>query len=109
MARAGLDEYAAGRSRVLLRLAAVLTGDPDQAVGLVVDALAEATRRWRRLPDDADGRLRDAVARAAWRRPAAAAPGDPLAAVGATGRRRVAAALVLVEGLAPYVVGDTLR
>ena len=67
------DEWVAARGQSLLRLAYVLTGEPQEAEDVVEDALSRALPRWSRISrrHDPDAHVRRLVVRAhvsRWRR-----------------------------------------
>lgn len=63
------DEYVAQRYPALVRLGALLTGDPGHGEDLVQEALVVTYRHWRRLHPDGspEGYTRKVMVRAAWR------------------------------------------
>jgi RNA polymerase sigma-70 factor (sigma-E family) len=65
----GFREFVVARYAALVRLGALLTGDPGHGEDLVQGALVKTFRAWRRLgPDgDAEAYTRTVMARAAWR------------------------------------------
>ena len=91
---AAFGQFVAARSRHLLRLAHLLTGDPQRAAALLEDALARLYLRWDRLQgDNPEGLVRRHLATGTTRRSRPALPVEPAAGTAADVRDAVLHAL----------------